>query len=270
MATRRKRKEIKISACIITFNEEKRIKDCLNALSFVDEIIILDSNSTDNTESVARKYGAKFYKHTFSGYVNQKNMAISKANGQWVLVVDADEIVSPGLKQEIQSAIESENKYDAYRIPRMSFYLGEWIRFSGWYPDYNIRLFKNGKGTFQGGTVHERLTVNGRIGTFIHHLEHYSYENISHHLIRIDQYSTLIAQDKYEKGKKSSITWAILKSFSKFFITYVYRLGFLDGRAGLVIAIMGGYYNFLKYVKLWELQRGLRIKGPVKTEKFRS
>ncbi len=258
-----------MSACIITLNEARRLPRCLKSLPFADEIVILDSGSVDHTREIARKAGALVFERKFTGFVEQKNALVRKARGDWILVIDADEVVTPGLASEIEKVIESSHPNSAFRIPRMSYYLGRWIRFSGWYPDYNIRLFKKGSGSFQGGTVHEEYVARGSIGTLKNHLEHYSYENISHHLLRIDQYSTLIAQDKYKRGEHSTIIWAIIKSISKFLLTYIYRGGFMDGRAGLVIAVMGGYYNFLKYVKLWELGRGYRVPGSLEPGKVK-
>lgn len=248
-----------ISACIITLNEEDNLPRCLQSIEeLADEIVVLDSGSNDRTVDIAHEFQARVFRRDFDGYVNQKNHIISLVRHEWILVIDADEVITPGLANEIKNIIQRVDPPVAYRIPRMSFYLGRWIRHSGWYPDYNIRLFRAGCGVFQGGTVHETVIPIGPVGTLQNHLEHYSYGDISDHLLRIDQYSTLIAQDKHSHGKRSSIVWAVVKSFSKFCLTYFYRLGFLDGRAGLVIAVMAGYYNFLKYVKLWELNRGLR------------
>lgn len=248
-----------ISACIITLNEEERLPRCLQSVSFVDEIIVIDSGSKDRTVEIAESFNAQVIEREFDGYVNQKNHAIKMATHKWVLVIDADEVVSSKLASQIQmAAAEDETRFTAFRIPRISFYLGRWIRYSGWYPDYNIRLFKNNSASFHGGTVHETVIPNGPTGTLKAHLEHYSYHDISDHLERIDTYSTLIAQDKFQKGRKSGIIWAILKGCSKFLLTYFYRRGILDGRAGLIIAVLGSYYNFLKYAKLWELNRGLR------------
>ena len=247
----------KISACVITLNEEFRLPRCLESLRFVDEVIVLDSESTDNTCKLAADFGAQIHIRKFDGFVNQKNHAVSLARHDWILVVDADEVVSPSLREEILEVLrQSGGTHAGYRVPRISHYLGRWIRHSGWYPDYNIRLFRRDKTKFIGGTVHERAEVQGSVGTLRGHLEHYSYRNVSQHLQRMDRYSDLIAQDKHKSGERSSVTWAVLKGVSKFAITYFYRLGFLDGRAGLVIAILAGYYNFLKYIKLWELNRG--------------
>lgn len=253
-----------ISACIITLNEEARLPSCLKALSFADEIIVLDSGSRDGTKRIAESFGARFIRRRFDGFVAQKNHALSLATRKWVISIDADEVVTPGLRDEILKIIQEPESpersgFVAYRIPRLSRYLGRWIRHCGWYPEYKTRLFRRGQGSYRGGIVHETLHVSGNVGTLNNHLEHYSYADLSDHLQRIDHYSTLIAQDKFlNRKEKSSITWSILKSISKFLLTYIYHRGFLDGRAGAVISILAGYYNFLKYLKLWELQQGLR------------
>ncbi|MCB1326316.1 MAG: glycosyltransferase family 2 protein [Spirochaetales bacterium] len=256
-----------LSVCIITLNEQDRLPRCLDSVSFADELIVVDSGSKDETAAVARERGARVVKRAFEGFVIQKNFAISLARFEWVLVIDADEVVTPELARAIQEVTGRDdvqaNGPVAYRVARMSYYLGRWIRHSGWYPDYNIRLFRRGFASFEGGTVHETVVPMGPVATLPGHLEHYSYGDISDHLARIDAYSTLLAQDKHRRGKRSSIPWAITKSCSKFFLTYVYRLGFLDGYAGLVIAVLGAYYNFLKYVKLWELNHGLRRFRPI-------
>jgi len=246
-----------LSVCIITFNEEKRLPDCLKSVSFADEIIVVDSGSSDRTREIAADAGARVSIRPFDGYVSQKNHTIALAKMKWVFVIDADEILTPELRSEIIRGLgqNQEEAPVAYRVPRMTNYMGRWIRHSGWYPDYTIRLFQANKASFMGDTVHERANSQGKAGTLKNHLEHFSYNTISDHLKRIDQYSTLIAREKFKRGRKSSVGWALAKSVSKFFLMYVYKLGFLDGRQGLVIAVLGAYYNFLKYIKVWELQQ---------------
>ncbi len=254
-----------ISAVIITRNEERRLPRCLAALTFADEIVVLDDESTDSTRRIAREYGARVVRRKLDDFAAQKNHAIGLARGVWILSIDADEVVPPALAAELVAAARADNAAEppgrprpvAYRLPRITFYLGRWIRHGGWYPDLNGRFFRRGLAAFEGGPVHERLIARGPVGRCAHALEHYSYESIGDHLQRMHHYSTLIARDKFERGERSSPLWAIGKAVTKFLITYVYRAGFLDGRAGLVIAVLAGYYNFLKYIKLWEL-RSLR------------
>ncbi|MBL8019993.1 MAG: glycosyltransferase family 2 protein [Leptospirales bacterium] len=254
-----------LTACLIVLNEEERLPRCLAALAFADEIVIVDGGSKDRTLQISRKLvpsqKLKLFKRPFDDFVQQKNFAISKARHEWILVVDADEVVTDGLRIEITQSLHSAEGDAGYRVPRMTFYLGKWIRHCGWYPDYNVRLFRNGLARFEGGTVHERASVQGSVGTLKAHLEHYSYRNISDHLIRIDLYSTLIAEDKFKRGNWSSPFLALYKSVSKFLLIYIWKRGFLDGRAGFVVAILGAYYNFLKYIKLWEILKGFRKPG---------
>lgn len=249
-----------LSVCIIALNEEERLPRCLRALTFAEEVIIVDGGSKDRTVETAKKElpSAVISLRAFDDFVSQKNYAISLAGCEWILVVDADEVVTPALQNEIKAVLSRGGPENAWKVPRMTHYLGRWIRHCGWYPDYNVRLFRNGFGKFEGGTVHERAHVQGSAGTLRCHLEHYSYRSISDHLARIDRYSTLIADDKFKRGNRSSPVLAIYKSISKFFLVYIWKRGFLDGAAGLVVAVLAGYYNFLKYIKLWELRQGLR------------
>lgn len=251
---------IPLSVCIITFNEEDNLENCLSQLEFADEIIVVDSGSTDDTLSIAKKYKAKVSYRKFDNYINQKNHAISLAKNDWILALDADEVVSPALKEELLSMkVEDFERYSAFAIPRLTYYLKKWIRHSGWYPNYQVRLFHKRKGNFAGILVHETVEIKGNSKELKSALYHYSYKNISDHLAFINRYSTLFAIEKFKSGKRSGITKAILKSYYKFFWMYFIRLGFLDGSVGIVIAILGAYYNFLKYLKLYELGRDEKL-----------
>ncbi|MCB1189214.1 MAG: glycosyltransferase family 2 protein [Leptospiraceae bacterium] len=246
---------IPVSVCITTFNEELKLPLCLKNLDFVDEIIIVDSGSTDKTVFIAEQYTSKIYQRDFDNYINQKNYCLSKAKNNWVLALDADEVVSLELKQELLLILQSQLVYDGYFIPRLSFYLNRWIKHGGWYPNYQIRFFNKEKGHFSGLLVHETVQITGEITYLKNPLLHYSYNNISEHVKTINRYSDLTAMEKHKLGKKSSILFAILEGMWKFFSMFFLRFGFLDGKAGLVIAIMGSYYNFLKYIKLYELNK---------------
>jgi glycosyltransferase involved in cell wall biosynthesis len=245
----------KISACIITLNEEANLVNCLESLSFVDEIIIIDSGSVDKTIEIANRYNASVYYREFDNYVNQKNYSLSKAKNQWVLSLDADEAVSKELKTEIESLTSPDLAIaSGYQVPRLTFYLGKWIRHGGWYPNFQVRLFKKDKGFFKGFLVHEKVELVGELKSFQSPILHYSYRDISHHLHFIDKYSSLTAREKFSMGKRSGVVFSIVKGMWKFFYMYLVRFGFLDGRPGLVIAVLGAYYNFLKYIKLYELE----------------
>lgn len=244
---------IPLSCAIITLNEADNLSRTLDAISFIDDIIIVDSGSTDDTVSIAKSFGAKVFQRTFQNYADQKNFAISKTKNDWVLAIDADEVVSPKLKEEILSLF-ANNKLDpkGFLVPRLTFYLGKWIRFGGYYPNYQIRLFQKSEGQFSGGLVHERVKLSGKPNKLKNPLFHYSYKNISDHLKFIDRYSSLFAEEEFRKGKQSSVLWAFVKGCFKGFYMYWIRLGILDGKQGFVLALLGFYYNFLKYLKLYE------------------
>lgn len=246
-----------ITACIITLNEEHKIEKCLNSLHFADEIILVDSGSSDRTCEIAESKGAKVIFREFDNFIYQKNYALSLAQTEWVLSVDADEVVSSRLASEILTVLKNRNESDivSYRIPRLTWYLGRWIKYGGWYPDYNVRLFRKSGAEFIGGTVHEKIRINGPRGTLNGCLYHYSYDSIQEHVNVLNQYSTMLAADKFKRGDWSSPLYAIIKSFGKFLVMYIWKLGFLDGRAGFVIAALGAFYNYLKYIKLWELRK---------------
>jgi glycosyltransferase involved in cell wall biosynthesis len=244
-----------LSACIITYNEEDNIRRCLSSLSFASEIILLDSGSSDSTISIAKTFPRiQIHERAFQNYVDQKNYCMSLASQDWILFLDADEEVSPNLRQEIESLESEWENCSGFLIPRLTWYLGKWIRYGGWYPNYQTKLFKKSKGKFEGLLVHERVQLEGVIKKLKSPIYHYSYRNISDHLKFIDKYSSLAAQEKWNQGKNSGLIWAIGKSFYKFLYMFILKLGFLDGKQGTIIAILGSYYNFLKYIKLYELQ----------------
>lgn len=243
----------KISACIITLNEEDNIKTCLSSLNFVDEIILVDSGSTDQTLKIAEEFTkVKIFYRKFDNYINQKNFCIEQTSHEWILSLDADEEVSENLKSEIQN-LNLDESMDGYFIPRLTYYLGKWIYHSGWYPNFQLRFFKKSKGKFAGILVHETVQISGQVHHLKNPLHHYSYKNISDHLKFIDRYSDLCADEKFKKGKNSGVFIAIIKSVWKFIFMYFIKFGFLDGKVGLIISILGSYYNFLKYIKIYEL-----------------
>ncbi|TGJ98698.1 glycosyltransferase family 2 protein [Leptospira langatensis] len=243
-----------ISACIITLNEEDNIERCLSSLDFVSEIIVLDSGSHDNTEKLAKKKGAKVVLRKFDDYVSQKNHVISLAQFPWILTLDADEEMSPALKEEILALFrKGEPDADGFLIPRLTMYMGKWIRHGGWYPNYRIRLFQKSKGKFVGGKVHEAVQLSGKKKKLKSPVLHYSYKNLYDHVNFINRYSELAAAEKFGKGKRTGILLALLEAGYKSFWMFFVRFGFLDGRRGLILAIMGFYYNFLKYIKIFEM-----------------
>ncbi len=239
---------------MIVRNEALRLQRCLDSVRFAAEIIVVDSHSTDETVAIARRNRARVFQREFRGYIDQKNFAISQARAEWILVIDADEVCSENLAAELQKiAASKEPAAHVYAAPRASYYLGRWIRHGGWYPDYNIRFFRRGRVVFQGGRVHETGRTQQKVAKLTGILEHYGYSGLRDHLERINRYSELAAIDRQERGRRSNPAMALLHGAWKFASIYFFRAGFLDGWAGLVMAAMGGIYNFLKYAKLWEL-----------------
>lgn len=245
---------MKISAAIITYNEESNIKRCMDSLDFVDEIIIVDSLSSDNTCKIAKDLGAIIIDQKFLGHIAQKQLAVDNCNNEWILSLDADEEVSKELKKEILALISKPLKHDAYLMPRVSFHLGAWIRHGGWYPDAKIRLFNKTKAHWGGYNPHDKVIVNGTVGKLKGDLKHYVFDNLRHNVDTNNSYSSIMAEDLNKNNKKFSFLKLIFKPLGKFLETYIYKRGFLDGMPGFIIAIGAAYSMFLKFAKLWEAQ----------------
>ncbi|MFK5895025.1 MAG: glycosyltransferase family 2 protein [Pseudomonadota bacterium] len=246
----------KISAIIITKNEENNIDDCLASIAWCNEIVIIDSGSTDNTIELCRKYTDKIIvTDDWPGFGLQKNRALEIATNEWVLSIDADERVSAKLAQEIKQTITNCKEF-AFRIPRESSYCGRFIKHSGWSPDYVIRLFKRDSAHFSDDIVHEKVEVlKGDIGTFKSPLRHYPFNSIEEVLDKINSYSTSNALKHYRSGKKSSLSKAIFHGAWAFFRAYILRAGFLDGQEGFILAISSAEVSYYRYIKLMYLQR---------------
>ncbi len=247
-----------ISAIIITKNEEANIRECLESLTWVDEIVVVDGGSTDRTAEICRELKVRIYEHgDWPGFGPQKNRALAYATGDWVFSVDADERVTTDLRAEIQTVLGSPAA-EFYELPRLSWYCGRFIRHSGWRPDYVLRLFKREAGRFSDDLVHERILVNGPVGRLKHDLIHYSFRNLEQVLDVINRYSTLGAGQKFQAGQKGGLGQALLHGIWTFFSTYLLKAGFLDGRQGLMLAISnaeGAYYKYLKLLELGEAGR---------------
>jgi glycosyltransferase involved in cell wall biosynthesis len=246
-------KTIRLSVILITKNEEHNIGDCLASVAFADEIIVVDSGSTDNTVAIARAAGAKVIETPdWPGFGPQKNRALDAATGQWVLSIDADERITPDLADEIHAIVATgPATADAYEISRRSWYCGKFIRRSGWSPDYVTRLFKRGKARFTDHIVHERLVADGQVKRLKGHMLHYSFRNYSQVLSKVDSYSTLSAQQAYARGKRASVGKAVLHGWWAFMRTYFFKLGFLDGSHGLALAISNAEGSYYRYLKIW-------------------
>lgn len=244
-----------LSVIIITKNEQKHIAECIESVRFADEIIVLDSGSTDNTCDIARRLGAKVYHTThWPGFGPQKNKALDLATKEWVFSIDADERVPERLAIEIQSAIQQPTAY-AYTVARMSCFGGRWIKHSGWWPDRLVRLFKRDQGRFKDVAVHESVIVKGVTRDLNGHLLHYPYEGLDILIDKTNRYSSAAALQLHEKGKKISIFGIIAKSIWTFVRIYIIRRGFLDGRQGFLLAAIAASGSFFRYAKLWFLNQ---------------
>lgn len=253
--------QVKISAAIITFNEEKNIERCILSVNdIVDEILVLDSYSTDQTKYICIKHGVRFVQHAFDGHIEQKNRAKSLAKYNHVLSLDADEAVDRELKKSIAN-VKSNWTKDVYKMNRLTNYCGQWIRHSGWYPDTKIRLFDRRKGEWGGTNPHDKFIPEK--GASIAHLAgdllHYSFYSRAEHLSQIEKFSSIGAKALFKKGKRSNWLKIIIKPIARFIKAYIIHLGFLDGYAGFTISRLSAYANYLKYVKLKKLQTGKSI-----------
>lgn len=248
-----------LSAVVITKNEEKQIARCLASLSFCDEIILVDSGSTDQTCLIAEKMNAKVVSRSWSGYAAQKNYGNSLAKGKWILSVDADEEISPQLRLEILGALKQES-FQAYSVPRRTIHSGQWIKYGGWYPNRLVRLFEKEKARWVDEEVHEFLKVDGVTGQLNSDIYHYSFDSLTDQADRNNHYSSLGAQALHRKGIRFSLAKLLLKPSLKFLETFALKRGFLDGFRGYFISVMAAHSVFLKWAKLWELERAEETK----------
>jgi len=247
---------VKISAVIITFNEERNIKRCLQSLDgMVDEILVVDSFSTDDTESLCKPFGVRFIKHPFEGHIQQKSWAAGQASFDYILSLDADEALSEQLKVSITSA-KSNWEADGYSFSRLNNYLGKWIKHCGWYPDIKLRLWDRRKGDWGGDNPHDRVIMQegSQVKKIGGDLLHYSYHSIQQHLNQINSFTEIAAKQAITNGKSSSVFKAVFKSFWKFKRDYIFKLGFLDGYYGFVICVLSAYAVFVKNIKIKELK----------------
>jgi glycosyltransferase involved in cell wall biosynthesis len=254
----------KLTVTVITRNEAQNIDGCLASLAWADEIVVIDAGSTDDTVAIARRHAARIEVRPWPGYSAQKNYAASIASHDWILSLDADERVPPELAAEIQTLLASEPARRGYRVPRVAWYLGRWIRGTDWYPDYQLRLYDRRAGRWNGRRVHESVALDGEPGILHHDLQHFAYRDISQHLSTIDRYTTLAAEQWAEEGHRVSPAAIIVHPPFAFFRNYVLKRGFTLGAAGLLVSVLNSYYVFLKMAKAWEAGRGPRseVGGP--------
>lgn len=250
--------EQRISACIICGNEIRNIERCLKSVQWADEIVVLDSFSNDGTYAIAEKYATKLFRHEWLGYIGQKKLAASAATCPWILFVDADEEVSDGLRKEIEEVFSKPiaEGVHGFNCPRLVFYLGRWIRHGDWYPDMKLRLFQKEHGECGGHEPHDRIYVNGKVKSFKHPLNHYTYQSITDQINQINRFSSISA-DTGRDGRASYLK-ICFHSLFRFFRCYFIKLGFLDGIPGLIVAVNVAFSTFAKYAKLWDLRRRMR------------
>ena len=246
----------KVSACIISFNEEKKIEDCLKSLDgIVDEIIVVDSLSTDQTVEIASKYTDQIYHQKFLGYIEQKNLALSKARHEWILNPDCDERLSDELRGSILAIKDRLGEYEAYRMARKTFYIYRWLNYC-WYPDMKVRLFNKHRAKFGGTNPHDKVMVRSeKIGHLRGDILHYSFDTVSSHIQTLDKFSEIGANEIIKRGKKVSIFSPFTHGFWIFFRMYFLRRGFLDGFAGLLASVLSLMHVFVKYSKVVIAQR---------------
>ncbi len=241
-----------LSATIVTLNEERKIARALESLRCCDEIVVLDSGSTDQTRAIAQKLGATVQHRAWDGYARQKNAAAAIASHDWVLSLDADEVISEALEGEIWMLKSEGFRYDAYAMPRMAQYMGRWIRHSGWFPDRKVRLYHREKAQWVGDYVHEGVSVNGTVGQLEGVIFHFTCDSLSEHLRTLDRYTTLAAAELTARGKGSLTRHMVIDPIWTFFRSFLLQRGFLDGVPGFTIAWMAALYTFCKYAKARE------------------
>ncbi len=244
----------KLTVTVITHNEEAHIGPALESVSWADEIIVVDSHSTDRTCETAARYTSLVEVRDWPGYGVQKNYAASRASNDWILSLDADERVTPALGAEIRELMAHGPRVAGYRVPRVARYLGRWIRSTDWFPDYHLRLYDRRAARWSERPVHESVKVDGPTERLRGELLHYPYRDVSEHLATIDRYTTLIAEQWLAEGRRATPLHAFVYPPLAFFRNYILRQGFRDGRAGFLISRLNAYYVFLKYVKLMERQ----------------
>lgn len=246
----------RVSVAIITLNEERNLPDCLAGVKWADEIVVIDSGSTDRTLEIAREAGAKTEVHPWEGINAQRTYALGRCTGEWVLSLDADERIPPPLAESIRSSIASAGAESAgYRVNRHAFYLGRWISHGGWYPDWKLRLFRRTRGRYIGEDPHDEIAVDGAVADLSGELHHYTYGSFSDQLRQIDRFSEAVVARWIREGRRFSLPRMLLHPPAKFLECYLWKRGWCDGLPGFIIAVATAFYAFVRHVKLWERSR---------------
>jgi glycosyltransferase involved in cell wall biosynthesis len=250
---------IPLSAVLITLNEERRLEAALKSVSFCSEVVVIDAGSTDATCQIAEAAGARVIVNApWPGFLEQRRFAVTAARHDWILALDADERVTPTLAAEIDSLRRAGLERAGYRLPRVAFYLGVWVRATDWYPDPQLRLFDRNLCGWEGGLVHESVKTNGAVGRLRGELEHHPYADVGDHVRRIDTYTTLWARQAHEAGRRTSSLEIVSVSVASFLRNYLIKGGLRLGRVGLIVSTLNAFYSFTKLVKLQELERTAR------------
>jgi glycosyltransferase involved in cell wall biosynthesis len=250
----------KVSVTIITRDEESDIGAALRSAAWADEIVVVDSGSTDKTVEIARAAGARVVVREWPGYIAQKNFAAAQAAHDWIFSLDADERITTVLATEVRRVLERPGHL-AYRVPRLTWHLGRWIRGTDWYPDYQTRLYDRRAAQWAGGYVHESVTAGGPVGRLHGELQHFAYRDIADHLETINRYTSYAARQMHEEGRRGSTWKMLLHPPAAFLRNYLLKGGFRLGTAGFIVSAMNAYYVFLKFAKLWQLD-ALSQSGP--------
>ena len=256
--------KVPVSVAIIALNAASQIEACLASVAFADEVVVVDSGSTDGTADIARTRGATVITREWPGYVDQKNFAAERASHDWIFSLDADERATPALAAEIRALLAAGPAAPAYRIARVTFHLGRWLRTTDFYPDSQTRLYDRRAARWRGKYVHESVSADGPVGRLNEEIQHYSYRNLHDHLDRINHYTSLAARQMYESGRRTGPLALLVHPPAAFLRNFVLRRGFLDGGVGLTLSLVNAYAVFAKFAKLWELQRstGAAASGP--------
>ena len=245
----------RISVVVITLNEEDRVRRCLESVAWADEIVVVDAESHDKTVQVAREFTDRVISRPWAGFAAQKNFALALGTGDWILSLDADEEVSPELRQELVSTSAGPGACDGYAVRRQNIFLDQWIRHGGLYPDWQMRLFRRGRGHFAERAVHESVRVEGTVGRLRGHLVHRSYKSVNDFIERANRYSSLAAEELSRAGHRVRTPELVLRPLGRFVSMYLIQGGVLDGRRGLLLASLYAYYVFMRSAKVWEATR---------------
>jgi len=245
---------VKLSVYVIAYNDEPNMRACLESVIWADELVVVDSYSTDKTAAIAREFTDKVYQVEFKGFGHLRNEALSYCSHEWIFSLDSDERMTPALQEEIRTVLDRGPEADAYFVPRKNYFLGRWIKHCGWYPDYRQpQLFRKNRLRYREELVHESFTCDGSVGYLLQPALQYPFRDIDHYIAKQDRYSDLMAKRMVEQGRRFSPYQLVTHPLASFVKMALLRRGFLDGMPGLILSGLYGYYTFMKYAKFWEL-----------------